>query len=86
MRKGNETTLDAKPSSDELEPYRRLVELQKQVTELAQQNEKARQECAALRERLADEVIGRLHSHRGLRERLRLKANAVMRLIYEQLA
>ena len=72
-------------ADDELEPYRRLVELQKQVIELAQQNERARQDCAALRDRLTGEAIGRLHAHRSLRQRLRLKANAVRKLIYEQL-
>jgi hypothetical protein len=39
---------------DTLEPYRRLIELQKQMIELAQQHEKTKSECAALRAQLLE--------------------------------
>ena len=65
--------------ADDLEPYRRLVELQKQVIALAEQNEKARQECASLRDRMAAEVIGPLPTRRSLSRRLREQAAKVWR-------
>jgi hypothetical protein len=48
-----------------LESYQRLVELQKQMIQLAQQNEHAKQECAELRELVATEVITRIGSRRN---------------------
>jgi hypothetical protein len=50
-----------------LESYRRLVELQKQMIQLAQQNERAKRECAELRDRVAIEVIARMESRRSPR-------------------
>jgi hypothetical protein len=50
-----------------LESYQRLVELQKQMIRLAQQNERAKQECAELRELVATEVIARTDSRRSPR-------------------
>ena len=47
----------AKPVADNLEPYRRLIDLQKQMIELVHQHERTKQECAALRERLLEEII-----------------------------
>ena len=46
----------AKPVADSLEPYRRLIELQKQMIELVQRHERTKQECTALRERLLEEM------------------------------
>ncbi len=66
-------------AADDLEPYRRLVELQKQVIALAAENEKARQECAVLRERMAAEVIDGRQMRRGLRHRLREQAAKMWR-------
>ena len=40
----------------DLEPYRRLIELQKQMIELAQQHERTKRECTALREQLLEEM------------------------------
>jgi hypothetical protein len=54
-------------SANGLESYRRLVELQKQMIQLAQQNERAKQECAELRELVATEVISRTEARVGLR-------------------
>jgi len=45
-----------KSLADELEPYRRLVDLQKQMIELVQQHERTKRECAVLREQLLEEM------------------------------
>ena len=58
-----------------LESYHRLVELQKQMIQLAQQNERAKQECAELRELVATEVIARMDSRRSPRP----KANKALK-------
>ena len=42
--------------ADDLEPYRRLIELQKQMIELVRQHEKTKQECTVLRDRLLEEM------------------------------
>ena len=57
-----------KPGAENLEPYRRLVELSKQMIELAQQCEQARRECEVLREQLAREITA--SGRRPLRARL----------------
>lgn len=44
---------------DQLEPYRRLIELQKQMIELVQQHEKTKRECGALRAQVMKEMAGR---------------------------
>jgi hypothetical protein len=58
----------AKSLADDLEPYRRLIELQKQMIELVQQHEKTKGECAALRTQLLDEMAGSRRSWRRLRQ------------------
>ena len=52
-----------------LAPYHQLVELQKQMIQLAQQNERAKHECAGLRELVATEMISRTEARRSLRQR-----------------
>jgi len=47
-----------KPVADDSEPYRRLIELQKQMIGLVQQHEKTKRECAALRAQLLEEMAG----------------------------
>jgi hypothetical protein len=54
-----------------LEAYRRLVELQKQMIELAQKHEQARRECEALRAQIEHEVAGSLRDKRILDRQLR---------------
>ena len=44
------------PSADDLEPYRQLVELQRQIAELALQNKFARMACSELREQAVAEL------------------------------
>ena len=46
----------ATPVPDNLEPYRRLIDLQKQMIEVVHQHEKTKQECTVLRERLLKET------------------------------
>jgi hypothetical protein len=61
-----EVQADAQPING-LESYHRLVELQKQMIQLAQQNERAKRECAELRELVATEVLAWKDSRRGPR-------------------
>jgi regulator of replication initiation timing len=70
-----EVQVDAQ-SINGLESYQRLVELQKQMIQLVQQNERAKQECAELRELVATEVISRTEARRSLRQ----KTNKVSKL------
>ena len=65
---------EAKTVGDDLEPYRRLVELQKQMIELAQQHEQSKRRRDALREQMVREVVDRQPVRPGLRERLRQSA------------
>jgi len=60
--------------AEDLEPYRRLVELQKQMIELAEQHEQTKRKRDALRELMAHAVPGRSPGHRGLRHRLQRSA------------
>jgi len=46
----------ASPVAEDLEPYRRLIDLQKQMIELVRQHERTKQECTALREQLLEEM------------------------------
>ena len=59
-----------KKVADDLGPYRRLVELQKQMIELAQQHEQSKRRRDALREQMVREVTDRRPVRRGLRHRL----------------
>jgi regulator of replication initiation timing len=79
MWRGVEEVSMGKRVADDLEPYRRLVELQKQMIKLAEQNERAKRECAALRERVGAEMIARFKERASLRQRLRHKANKILK-------
>jgi hypothetical protein len=56
MLQAEEKIEAAKPVADNLEPYRRLIELQKQMIELVQRHERTKRECTVLRERLLEET------------------------------
>lgn len=58
------------PAGTDLLPYRRLVELQKQMIEMARQHEQARRACHGLREQMALEIIARQRARRSRRHRL----------------
>jgi hypothetical protein len=83
MFRGQKRIQKPEPVTDDLEPYRQLVELQKQMIKLAKQNDQAKRECAALRERVAHEIAARLQVRRSLRHRLRQKAGKVLKRLPE---
>ena len=70
MTQGNHQKLAAKMAAQDLEPYRRLVELQKQMIELAQQQAQAKRRCDALREQMTRAVGGRRPVRRDPPQRL----------------
>jgi uncharacterized protein with von Willebrand factor type A (vWA) domain len=57
MARGIENDQAGTSPAHDLEPYRRLVELQKEITELAQQNDNARRNCEQLRDHVASDVL-----------------------------
>jgi len=79
MCQGVEEVQSGKQAAGDLEQYRRLVELQKQMIKLARQNEKARRECESLRERVAVEAIASLKKRRSLHQHLRQKAKMTLK-------
>lgn len=66
MARSIEKNMTGVPSTAELEPYHQLVELQKEIIRLAQQNERAELECTKLREQMAAEVSGRREARRSV--------------------
>jgi hypothetical protein len=66
----------ANPVADGREPYRRLIELQKQMIGLVQQHENTKRECAALRAQLLEEMIG---PRRSLRQEIRRAAAGLLK-------
>jgi hypothetical protein len=79
MARGERVVETDKSGSTDLEPYYRLIEMQKQMIDLIQQNAHTERECAALRERLAREVEALAYSRRSLPERLRNSASGLIR-------
>ncbi len=67
MFQAEEKITVATPVADNLEPYRRLIELQKQMIELVRQHNKTKGECAALHTQLLDEMAGSQGPWRRLR-------------------
>ena len=65
----------------DLEPYRRLVELQKQMIELAQQHEQSKRKRDALREQMTRAVTDRAPGRHGLRHRLRRSAANILKRV-----
>ena len=56
MFQGEEKIEAAKPAAADREPYRRLIDLQKQMIELVQQHERTKLDCTVLREQLLEEM------------------------------
>lgn len=75
MARGENGGRTGEPQGGDLEPYYRLIELQRQMMELIQQNARAERECAALRKQLLREVEALARSRRSLPERLRHSAS-----------
>jgi regulator of replication initiation timing len=69
MARGIQAVQTDASSTDALESYRELIELQKQIIELAQQNERAKLECRQLRDRVAAEVVNQAGTQRSLRQK-----------------
>jgi hypothetical protein len=78
MGKGKKIQIP-KPVDGDLELYRRLIEIQKEVAKMAKQHERSRRECDALRERVAREAIASLRGRGGMRYRLRLSTFKLFR-------
>jgi hypothetical protein len=78
MARGNNGVKRNGAAKTDLEPYYRLVEMQKQLIELIQQNAHAERACAALREQLAREVEAMARSRRSLPDRLRHSASGLL--------
>ncbi len=79
-RHGNDKA-EAKTVGDDLAPYRRLVELQKQMIELAQQHEQSKRQHEVLREQMMREIIGRRPRRRGLRHQLHRSAAKLLKRV-----
>ena len=67
MARRDQTTQADEPSAIDLEPYRQLVELQREIAALAQQNERAQQRCAELREGVASRILKQTGTRRNPR-------------------
>ena len=72
---------EEKTVGDDLEPYRRLVELQKQMIELAQQHEQSKRRRDALHEQMVREVINHRHRRRGWRHHLQQSAAKLLKRV-----
>jgi hypothetical protein len=70
-----------KKVADDLAPYRRLVELQKQMIELAEQHEQSKRRRDALRDQMVREVTDRRSVRRGLRHRLQQSAAKLLKRV-----
>ena len=81
MSRGRNKDSGMKMVAEDLEPYRRLVELQKQMIELAQQHEHSKRKRDALREQMTREAMSRSTGHRGLRHRLQRSAARLLKRV-----
>jgi seryl-tRNA synthetase len=72
-----------KGAAKDLEPYRRLVELQRQMIELAQKHEQTRRRRDALSELMAREAAARRPGRRGLRHRIQRSAARLLKRVSE---
>lgn len=81
MFRVGQTRQKTKPVGDDLLPYRRLVELQKQMIEMANQHEQAKRACHGLREQMALEMTARQRARQSRLHRLRHAASGVFKLV-----
>lgn len=80
MARSDDKLERAKPEATGLEPYRRLIELQKQMIELSQHHERSRRECDALRDVVAREVAQRARQLNSPTARWRSSAGKLFKL------
>ena len=78
VRGANVVELEKSVGTD-LEPYYRLIEMQKQMIDLIQRNAHTERECAALRGQLSREVEALARSRRSLPGRLRDSASGLLK-------
>ena len=81
MSRGRNENPGMKKVADDLGPYRRLVELQKQMIELAQQHEQSKRRRDALHEQMVREVADRRTGRCGLRHRLQQSAAKLLKRV-----
>ena len=79
MRQMRDVTNKIKPIGDDLRAYRRLVELQKQMIQMAHQHEHAKRACHGLREQMALDVLARHQARRSPLQRLQLSAAGLLK-------
>ena len=79
MARGKETLQNGKQVADDLEPYRRLIEIQKQLVNLSKQHEATRREFDALRERVARELTEAPRPKAGVQQRLRRSVSKLLK-------
>jgi len=79
MSGGDNEHSGKKSAAKDIEPYRRLVDLQKQMIELAQQHELTKRRRDSLREQITREAVGHRHNRRGLRHRLQQAGARVLK-------
>ena len=79
MGKGEETNQTAKQAGPDLEPYRRLIETQKELVRMAKQHEEARLQYEALRDQIARELAAPANGKRTLRHRIRRVASRLFK-------
>jgi hypothetical protein len=72
-----------KAAAKDLEPYRRLVELQKQMIELAQKHEQTKRRRDALSALMAREAVAGRPGRRGLRHRFQRSAARLLKRVSE---
>ncbi len=72
---------EVKTAATDLEPYRRLVDLQKQMIELAQQHEQTRRRRDDLHKQMTSEAADRRPVRRGLRHRLQRSAAKLLKRV-----
>jgi hypothetical protein len=81
MFQGRNENPGMKKVADDLAPYRRLVELQKQMIELAEQHEQSKRRRDALRDQMVREVTNRRPVRSGLRHRLQQSAAKLLKRV-----
>lgn len=79
MAKGKETLHNGTQVTDDLEPYRRLIEVQKQLVNLSKKHEATRREYDALRERVARELAAAPRARAGMPQRLRRSVSKLLK-------
>jgi uncharacterized coiled-coil DUF342 family protein len=81
MSRGRNENSSGKTAVKDLEPYRRLVELQKQMIELAQHHDQTKRRRDDLHEQMAREIDSRRPVRRGLRHRLQRSAARLLKRV-----